>query len=164
MCSASVTSSKQRKPQSCFSPKESSVWSWHLLSGLDAPHAGKEETHKGHETLGHKNACVCRRQGILLFSQCPMCQWKKKGQNEKDPSPLSPTYCIPRETGAKRKQGKHVCYWICNLSTFLSCNVTLEKSYHSPLNCLKVTQAKQHKAKVQSHELRGEKSSCSFSI
>lgn len=101
VCSASVTSSKQRKPQSCFSPKESSVWSWHLLSGLDAPHAGKEETHKGQEMLGHKNACVCRRQGILLFSQCPMCQWKKEGQNEKHPSPLSPTYYIPRGNRGK---------------------------------------------------------------
>lgn len=37
------------------------------FSGLDSSHARKEETHKGHKMMDHKNACVCRTQGILLF-------------------------------------------------------------------------------------------------
>lgn len=69
------------------------------------------------------------------------------------------------ETGAKRKRKTRS---LLNLQPLyipvMDSNVTLQKSYHSPLNCLKVTQAKQHEAKVQSHELRGEKSSCSFPI
>lgn len=157
---------KAKEAQSCFSPKENSVWSWHLLSGLDSPHAGKEETHKGQEMMGHKNACVCRRQGLLLFSQCPMRQWKKKGQNEKDPSPPSSTYYIPLQNRGKAETGKTRS--LLNLQPlyipFMVSNVTLQKSYHSPLNCLEVTQSKQHKAEVQSRELHGEKSSCSFPI
>lgn len=39
------------------------------FSGLDSSHAGKGETHKGQEMMYRKNACVCRRQAILLFSQ-----------------------------------------------------------------------------------------------
>lgn len=106
------------------------------FSGLDSSHAGKGETHKGQEMVYHKNACACRRQGILLFSQCRMHQWKKKGWNEKDTTTLSSTYYIPLWNTGKAETGQ-TCS-LLNLQPlyipFMVSNVTLEKSYHLPLS------------------------------
>lgn len=80
-------SSEQKKLQPCLSLKENSKATPQFpatifLPGLDSSHAGKEENRKDKEIMYHKNACVCRKQGMLLFSWC-LIKWKKKGRNEK---------------------------------------------------------------------------------
>lgn len=129
------------------------------------PHAEKEETHEGQEMMYHKNAGVCSRQNTAIFMVPYVSVEEERTKWEG---------CKHTELNtlhSSSKQGKaetgRTC-WLLNLQPlcipFMVSNVALEGSYHSPLNSLKVTQSKQHKAEVQSHELCSKKSSRSFPI
>lgn len=77
--------------------------------------------------------CLCL-QGVVLFSQCLMHQGKKKGWKERIQPPNAQRATFHFKIRPRRKQGKRVRYWICNLCIpFMVHNVTLEKSYHLPL-------------------------------
>lgn len=147
-----------------YSPQESSVWSWHLTLAI-TPHAEKEETHKGQEMMHHKNACVCRRQNTAIFT-VPWVSVKEERTKWEGYNHAKLNTLHSSSKRGKAEAGK-TC-WLLNLQPlcipFMASNVTLVGSYHSPLNSLKVTQSKQHKAKVQSHELYSKKSSRSFPI